>query len=452
MPTPNPCSADRAAEMIESVDRLGIPLGPGQPIGFLRALGRRTDWTDLRVFGALLVELFPVFAHEGVSLRSGFFGPAERALRAAGHNIEFVPADFRRFAEIGERFNPRVFATAAAPPDENGRISLSLHAGATISEIQNASRDPSRLLIVETSPAYPRTLGLPPDHPHSISLGDVDVWIEGDAIPVELPDAAAGAVETSIASYIEPFIESGATLQTGIGGVPNAVVELLAKGSEGDFGIHSEMFTTGLMRLHQAEKISNRKGIFDGVSVTTFAMGSRALYDWLDDNDVVRFLPVGVVNDPAIISQNRKMISINGALSVDLFGQIVADSISGAQHSGIGGHEDFLAGAGRVSAGRSLICLPSMARVGQTSQSRIVAALEPGSLVTSPRHQVDVVVSEFGAAELAGRTVGERAHALAEIAHPDVRDALCGAAREIERRGVLGVLEGSPIGDGTPSG
>ena len=400
-------------------------------------LGRRTDWVDLVVFGALLVELFPLFAHKGVRLRSGFFGPAERALRAAGHRVEFVPADFRRFAEIGERFNPRVVATAAAPPDEKGRLSLSLHAGATISEIINASRDPSRLLIVETSPAYPRTLGLPPEHPHSISLEDVDVWIEGDAAPIELPDGPTGQIEASIASHIEKFIESGATLQTGIGGVPNAVVELLAEGPGGDYGIHSEMFTTGLMRLHEAGKVSNCKGVFDGTSITTFAMGSLSLYDWLDGGDAVRFLPADVVNDPAIIARNRKMISINGALSVDLFGQIVADSISGVQHSGIGGHEDFLAGAGRVSAGRSLICLPSMAQVDKKPRSRIVAQLDAGSLVTSPRHQVDVVVSEYGAAELAGRTVGERARALAEIAHPDVREALRAAAGEIERRGVV---------------
>jgi acyl-CoA hydrolase len=231
--------------------------------------------------------------------------------------------------------------------------------------------------------------------------------------------------------------------------VPNAIVELLAKEQGGDYGIHSEIFTTGLMRLHEAGKISNRKGIFDGTSITTFAMGSRALYDWLDGGDVVRFLPVDVVNDPAIISRNRKMISINGALTVDLFGQIVADSIDGVQHSGIGGHEDFLAGVGRITAGRSLICLPSMARTDQASRSRIVAELDPGSLVTSPRHQVDVVISEFGAAELAGRTVGERARALAEIAHPDVREGLRAAAREIEAQGVL---ERGTIGEEAPSG
>ncbi len=423
--------------MLERVDRLGIPLGPGQPLGLLRALGDRDDWIRLDVFGALLVNLFPLFAKPGVHLRSGFFGPAERALRAAGHNVSFIPADFRRFKEIAERFDARVVATAAAPPDKDGRISLSLHAGATVQLVEAAANDPEKLLIVETSPSYPRTMGIEPAHPHSISLDQVDVWIEGEEEAPVLPDAVAGEVEVAIASQLAHFIKPGATLQTGIGGIPNAVVELLANGSDGGYGVHSEMFTTGLMRLHEAGKISNQKGIFDGLSITTFAMGSRALYDWLDGNELVRFLPVEIVNDPAVIAANRGMVSINGALSIDLFGQVVADSISGVQHSGIGGHEDFLAGVGRVAAGRSVICLPSTVEISGRRQSRIVAELPGGSLVTSPRHQVDAVVSEFGVAELAGRTVEERARALAEIAHPSVRDDLFDAAKEIERLGVL---------------
>lgn len=422
--------------MLLPVDRLGLPLGPGQPKAFLHALSSRTDWKDLAVFGALLVDLFPVFAHPGVRMRSGFFGPAERALRAAGHNVEFVPADFRRFREIAERFSARVMATAASPPDREGRVSLSLHAGATVSEIEAAAKDPDRLLIVETSPHLPRTFGLGEEHPHSISLSEVDVWIEGDASPTELPSVPATAIEEAIATHVAPFIVSGATLQTGIGGVPNAVVALLASESGSDYGIHSEMFTTGLMELHESGRVANRKGIFDGYSITTFAMGDRALYDWLDGNDAVRFLPADVVNDPAVIAQNRDMISINGALSIDLLGQVVADSIEGVQHSGIGGHEDFLAGAGRIAAGRSMLCLPSRVKVGGVEQGRIVPRLPLDSIVTSPRHQVDVVVTEHGAAELAGRTVSERARALAEIAAPEDRDALLVAAGEIDQRGI----------------
>ncbi|MCR9093868.1 MAG: 4-hydroxybutyrate CoA-transferase [bacterium] len=438
MSAPRSVSAAEAANLLRPVDRLGIPLGPGQPKDFLHALGERQDWEDLAVFGALLVDLFPVFAQPGVRMRSGFFGPAARARRAAGHAIEFVPADFRRFAEIAERFAPRVVATAASTPDADGRVSLSLHAGATVDEIHAAARDPERLLVVETSPHFPRTLGLEPDHPHGISLEEVDVWIEGKASPTELPDKPVGPVEQAIAEHVVAFIPPGATLQTGIGGIPNAVVAVLAEGSGGDYGVHSEMFTTGLMHLHEAGRVANEKGVYDGVSITTFAMGDRSLYDWLDGNDAVRFLPADIVNDPAVIARNRDMISINGALTIDLLGQVVADSLDGVQHSGIGGHEDFLAGAGRIAEGRSLLCLPSTARVDGKAQSRIVAQLTPGSIVTSPRHQVDVVVTEHGTAELAGRTVFERALALAEISAPDERDTLRAAARELAKRGVLG--------------
>jgi acyl-CoA hydrolase len=433
---PDPCTAEEAASALRPADTLAVGLGPAQPMAFLRALGARDDWSDLRVFGALLSDLFAVFAKPGVHLRSGFFGPVERALRAAGHDVVFVPADFRRFAQIAEEGAARVVATSAAEPDAKGKLSLSLHAGATVDELHRAARDPERLLVVETSPAYPRTLGLSPDHPHALDLSEVDVWIRSDATPRELPEPPPGAVDEAIAEQVAPYIPEGATIQTGIGGVPNAVVKLLAEGDRGDFGIHSEMFTTGLMHLHEAGKVSNRKGVFDGHSIATFAMGSRELYDWLDGREEVRFLPVDIVNDPAVIARNRQLISLNGALSVDLFGQVVADNRDGAQFSGIGGHEDFLAGAGRTAAARSLLCLPSTGGRDANRQSRIVGELAPGTIVTSPRHQVDVVVTEYGRAELAGRSVEERALLLAQIAHPDWRDELVGFAESLRSRGV----------------
>jgi acyl-CoA hydrolase len=423
--------------LLEPEDTLGVPLGPGQPPALLHALGERDDWRDLRVFSALLVEPFALFARPGVQLRSGFFGPVERALRAAGHAVHFVPADFRRFAHIGRDLAPRVVATSAAPPDATGRLSLSLHAGATVEELRRAAADPSRLLIVETSPAFPRTRGLPPEHPHSLALSEVDVWIEGDAKPRVLDDVPPGEIETAIAQHVAPFVPEGATLQTGIGGIPNAVVELIAEGSGTGYGIHTEMFTTGLMQLCEAGRVANRKGTYDGLCVATFAMGSRVLYDWLDERDDVVFLPVDVVNDPAVIARNRSPISLNGALCIDLFGQVVADDRGTGQFSGIGGHEDFLAGTGYSASGRSLVCLPSTAGSEGARQSRIVSRLPEGALVTSPRHQVDVIVTEFGAAELAGRTVEERARALAGIAHPDWRDELLAAADRLRRRGVI---------------
>jgi len=421
-------AAAGAAALVRSRDSLAVPLGPGQPPAFLHALGERERFDDLQVFAALLVELFPLFAKPGVRLRSGFYGPAERAFVAAGHAVEFVPADFRRFEHIARTFAPRVMATAAAPPDADGWCSLSLHAGATVEELQRCGRDPARLLVVEVNARLPRTSGFPPEHPHALHVDEIDVLIESDREPIALPDAKPTDVERAIAEHAARFIPEGATLQTGIGGVPDAVAEILAGRPGGDYGIHSEMFTTGLMQLHRAGKISNaRKGVYEGVSIATFAMGTRELYDWLggEGRELVRFLPVQLVNEPGLIARNRALVSLNGALAVDLFGQIAADSLEGREHSGIGGHEDFLMGAAFSPGGRSLVCLPSTAkRKDGTQISRIVGAFAPDTTVTGPRHQVDVVVTEHGAAELSGRTERERREALRAIAHPEFRDKL----------------------------
>lgn len=434
MPDPKPSTPREAAAVVRAVDRIGMPLGPGIPSAFLHALGERDDFEALVVFGALLLEPFALFTRAGVSLRSGFFGPVERGLRAAGHDVEFVPAGFRDFVSIARRLAPRVVATVAAPPDAEGRLSLSLHAGATVEEIHRAAADPERLLVVETSAAQPRTCGLPPEHPHSVALADVDVWIESDREPFVLPDAPSGPAEHAIAEIVSRYVGDGATLQTGIGGIPNDVVKRLAEGSGGDYGIHSEMFTTGLMTLHRAGKVSNRKGIFDGSSIATFAMGTRELYDWLEDNEAVRFLPVGIVNDPGLAARNRRMVSINGALAVDLYGQVAADALDHRQYSGIGGHEDFVMSAAAAPDGHSLVCLPATARANGAPISRIVPALGPGTLVTTPRHHVDVVITEFGAAELSGRTVPERARALSAVAAPEFREPLLAQADRIARR------------------
>lgn len=421
-------SPSEATAAFRPEDTLAVPLGPGQPVTLLHALGERDDWRDLLVFTALLVDLYPVFARPGVRLHSGFFGPAERALAAAGHAVEFVPADIRRFSAIAERMRPRVMATTATPPDADGRMSLSLHAGSTVHELHRCGADPDRMLIVEANEAMPLTHGLPPEHTHSLHVDEVDILIQSDRPVPTLDDPATTDVEHAIADHVRPFVPDGATLQTGIGGIPTAVVSLLAESDGGDYGIHSEMFTNGLMRLHQAGKVTNRKGLYDGHSIATFAMGSRALYDWLDGNDEVRFLPAEEVNTPAVIAENREMVSINGAMAVDLHGQVVADTRAGLQYSGIGGHEDFVSGASFADHGRSLVCMPSTAGRGDARVSRISAGLPPGTLVTTPRHQLDVVVTEYGAAELAGLTVRERREALLRIAHPDFRDALAKAA------------------------
>jgi acyl-CoA hydrolase len=423
-------SLAEAVALVRARDTLGLGLGPAIPSAFLHALGARDDFDDLTISCGLLIDWFEIFTRRGVRLLSGFFGPVERMLRDGGHDVRYVPADFRRFAVILEQVQPRVMATVATPPDAAGHCSLALHAGATVAELQRCGRDPDRLLVVEANPHLPRTLGLPPEHPHALHVDEIDVLVESDHPPFEIPDAQPQAVERAIAEHALAFLHDGCTLQTGIGGVPSLIAGRLAAGAGGDYGIHSEMFTTGLMHLHQAGKVTNRKGVFDGVSICTFAAGTRALYDWLDGQEAVRFLPVDVVNAPGIIARNRAMVSINGALAVDLAGQVAADTVGGRQHSGIGGHEDFVGATGLSLAARSLVCLPATVTLKDGRRiSRIVATLGADMLVTTPRHQVDVIVTEHGAAELLGRTVDERAEALVAVAAPEFRDELRAARR-----------------------
>jgi acyl-CoA hydrolase len=421
------CTPDEAAARFRATDSLGMPLGPGQPPALLEALGRRTDWRDLRIEGALLSVLTDLFTHPNVHYLSGFFGPLERLLRDSGANIGFAPADFRRFEPLLAADPPRVMATAGALPDADGRVSFSLHAGANVPQMLLAAADPERMLVVEVSPAFPRTYGSGP-HLHSVHVDEIDVLVESDKEPVTMEDAPPSDTERAIAEHVRAFVPDGATLQTGIGVVPNAVASLLAEGDGGGYGVHSEMFTNGLMRLHQAGKVTNQKGTYDGVSVATFAGGTRELYDWLHENREVAFLPVGLVNSPEAIGRNRAMVTINAAMAVDIQGQVIADTINAVQYSGIGGHEDFVAGPALDLDDRSLLCLPSTVTLGDELRSRIVPWFDAGAVITTPRHQVDVIVTEYGAAELQGKTVHQRGQALADIAHPAFREGLREAA------------------------
>jgi acyl-CoA hydrolase len=428
------CTPQEAAELVRPRDTIGFGLGPGNPHAFLTALGERDDWDGLVLGGALLLDYYTVLTKPGVSYRSGFFGPAERVLLAGGHDVELVPGGFRQFAPILARFAPRIMTAQAAPPDPDGRVNLSLHYGATRDELMRAGNDPDRVLLVEVNPHLPRTRSLAP-HDNTLPLELIDVLVEADGAPYVLADPPASEVDAAIAARALEFVTDGSTLQTGIGAIPNMIAGKLADGAGRGYGVHSEMLTTGLLRLHQSGKVTNdSKGIFDGVSVTTFALGSAELYEWLDGNAGVAFLPVDVVNDPSVIGRNRKLVSINGALCVDLYGQIVADNIDGKQISGVGGHEDFVAGADLQADARSLICLHSTVTLGGEVRSRILPALPEGAIVSTPRHHTGVVVTEYGAAEVTGLTVRERARSLAAIAHPDFRDALHAAAESLGRR------------------
>jgi acyl-CoA hydrolase len=425
---------DEAVARIRPTDSIGFGLGPANPDAFLTALGGREDWEDLVLGGALCLNFYDVFTKPGVRYRCGFFGPAERLLLSMGHQVELVPGGFRQMGPILARFAPRVMVAQGAPPAD-GVVNLSLHVGGTRPELLRAGEDPDRVLIIEVNPNLPRTASLPPDYDNTIPVDLVDGLVESDAAPFALTEPPADEVDAAIAANALAFVREGSTLQTGIGAIPNMVASELALGPLGGFGIHTEMFTTGLMRLHQAGKVTNdAKGVFGGVSVTTFALGTPELYEWLDGNAHVAFLPVDTVNDPSVIAGNANLVSINGALSLDLYGQVVADSIDGRQISGVGGHEDFVAGAELHLDAHSLICLRSTAVRENETVSRIVGLLPEGSVVSTPRHHTGVVVTEYGAAELTGLTVRERAHRLADVAHPEFRASLHAGAEKLGRR------------------
>ena len=433
---PTELTVEQAAARLKTTDTLGMPLGPGQPPAFLRALGERDDWEDLRVYGALLAVGTELFSRTDVHYLSGFFGPFERALRDAGANIGFTPADFRRFGPLLER---QATARDDDRRDAAGCRRLVLPVAARgrhdrrVAPRGRRSRPDARRRGIGRVSADVRARRGPP--PCAARRRDRRPRaVDRRTARAARRRRAAHRRRQGIARHAVDFIPSGATLQTGIGSIPNHIATLLAEGDGGDYGLHSEMFTDGCMQLHRAGKVTNAgKGQYDGVSVTTFAFGSPELYAWLDGNDDVAFLPVEIVNSPEVIGANDDMITINGALAMDIHGQVVADTIYGDQFSGIGGAEDFVAGAGLELSDRSLICLPSTFAKDDGLQSRIVPWFGPGAVITTPRHQVDVIVTEYGVAELEGKTVHERGEALAAIAHPQFRDELLAAAERASK-------------------
>jgi len=233
------CTPDEAVGHIGATDTIGFGLGPANPDAFLTAMSRRDDWVDLTVGGALLLGYYEFLAHPGVSYRCGFFGPAERILLAGGANIELVPGGFRQFAPILRRYNPRVMTVLAAPPDD-GTVNLSLHIGATYDELLLAGRDPDRLLVVEVNPHLPRTRSLAPEYANTLPLDIIDILVEADGAPFTLAQPVPDEIDEAIADQARSFVTDGATLQIGIGAVPNMVATKLADGPGGGYGIHSE--------------------------------------------------------------------------------------------------------------------------------------------------------------------------------------------------------------------
>jgi len=303
-----------------------------------------------------------------------------------------------------------------SPPDAHGHVSLGVSVDIVRSAVAAAS-----LVIAQVNPRMPRTHGDSFIHVRDIT------WL----VPIEEPlleTAAAGSdpVSRAIGEYVAGLVPDGATIQTGIGKIPEAVLSALEH--HHDLGVHTEMFSDKMIELVEAGVVNGKKKtLLPGKLVTSFVMGSQRLYDWVNDNAAIEFRASDFTNDPLVIARNERMIAINSALSVDLTGQVAADAIQGKFFSGIGGQVDFIRGAARSPGGKPIIALPSTARSGQVS--RIEAAFETGAGVVTSRGDVHYVVTEYGVADLWGKSVRERAMALIDIAHPDHRSELLASAK-----------------------
>lgn len=304
-----------------------------------------------------------------------------------------------------------------SPPDEHGYCSYGVEVGVTKSAAESAG-----IVIAEVNPNMPRTLG-----DSFIHVSQIDYFIEVDYELPEIHPEPPSPAQDQIARHIAELIPDAATLQMGIGGIPDAVVRRLT--NHKNLGVHTELFSNGVMEMIEAGVITcAAKSLHPGKVVAGFVLGTRDLYRYIHDNPIFEMRPTEYVNDPFIIAQNERMVSINSALEVDLTGQVCADSIGTQIYSGVGGQVDFVRGASRSKGGMTFIALPSTAKNG--SLSRIVPQLKPGSGVTTTRNDVHYIATEYGVADLYGRSISERAMALINIAHPDFRDTLLEYARE----------------------
>jgi acyl-CoA hydrolase len=300
-------------------------------------------------------------------------------------------------------------------PDAHGFVSLG-----TSVDVMPAAIHSARTVVAQFNASMPRTLG-----DSFVHTSRIDLAVEVDQPPYEVARPPIGEVELQIGRFVADLVPDGATLQMGIGAIPGAVA--LELGGKVDLGVHTELFTDSVVDLVEAGAVTGaRKEINRGKIVTAFLMGTRRLYDFVDDNPMIEMRPVDYTNDTAVIRRLRRMTAINSAIEVDLTGQVVADSIGHRFYSGIGGQMDFVRGAALAPEGRAIIALPSTAAGG--SVSRITPTLKAGGGVVTTRGHVHTVVTEYGVAELHGRSIADRARALIAIAHPDFRDQLTSAA------------------------
>jgi acyl-CoA hydrolase/N-acetylglutamate synthase-like GNAT family acetyltransferase len=415
------CTAAQAIGRILPGERIFIASGAAEPVGLVEALTvHGTHLRDNEIVHILTLGPAPYVAPElGARFRHTalFIGKNVRSAVQEGR-ADFVPVFLSEVPSLLRAGKLRVDVALlhVSPPDPAGYVSL----GVSV-DVVRAALESARLIIAQVNPHMPRSAGQ-----SLVPVNKLDCLVELPQPLVELPAEAPDAVALRIGQLVAELVPDGATLQIGIGRLPNAVLEALH--ARHDLGIHTEMLSDGVMQLARAGVVTGkRKSLLPGKIVTSFVMGSRELYAWIDGNADVELYPSDFTNDPFVIAKNSRMVAINSALSIDLTGQVAADSVGGRLFSGIGGQVDFMRGAARSPGGKPIIALPATALAGK--QSRIVSVLEPGAGVVTSRGDVHYVVTEYGVAQLWGKSVRERAAALLEIAHPDVRPDLLNEAK-----------------------
>jgi acyl-CoA hydrolase len=414
-------TAEQAIRSIPPGSRILIGSGAAEPVTLVRAMVEKGEHlAGNEVVHLLTLGPAPYVEPEHAKRfrHTAFFIGANVRKAVQEGRADFMPVFLSEIPELirGQRVRVDVALLQVSPPDVHGYVSLGVSVDIVRGAVESAT-----LLIAEVNPNMPRT--------HGDSF--LDVRRIHHLVPVETPlleahPEPADDVSRRIGAHIARLIPDGATLQTGIGKIPDSVLAQL--GNHHDLGIHTEMLSDGVMHLVEAGVITGRKKtLLPGKLVTSFIMGSRKLYAWAHENPAIEMRPSDFTNDPVTVARNEKMMAINGALAVDLTGQVAADTLGGSFFSGIGGQVDFIRGSSRSRGGKPIIALPSTAKNGTVS--RIQVALEPGTGVVTSRGDVHYVVTEYGVADLWGKNIRERALALIGIAHPDFRAELLAAAK-----------------------
>ena len=414
-------TAAEAVEVVRNGDFIIVPTGVGEPPALLTALSdKRLDLHDVKVGQILAMRKYgyldPATTHH-VRHVAFFFGGATRAGGQAGW-VDFIPNYFSEIpAQIEQgQIAADVVFSMASPMDEDGNFALSLGADYTMAALAKA-----RAVVLEVNPNIPYAFGNCRVH-----ISQVTALVESEEPVLEVGLPKIGAVQEAIGKYVADMIDDGSTLQIGYGGIPDAVVMQLTH--KHDLGVHTEMIGDGLLSLVECGAITNRRKNYQpGKMIATFALGSRKLYQFMHRNPMLEMHPVNFTNDPALAGMNDNLVAINAALQVDLLGQCGSESLGFAPFSGTGGQSDFVRAANRSRGGKAFIVLPSAAK--SDTISRIVPVLAPGTHVSTSKNDVNYVVTEYGVAQLRGKSAKQRARELIGIAHPMFRNELTEQAR-----------------------